>query len=201
MLPDSCRNAFRHKELRAKAAKCQEINLYLRSQRNTVRKQPCTHCFLWLTPRRPDWRNHFHIPTLLSALISEEKTFGCCVRSLGARGSQGSLRGSSVIVVCFIIKNKAIKSDSKTVRTESLLSFVNYIKKNCYYHKLVLPVWHMSLPIFLTDFASRHEWCLLCAWFACVWVREVCCLNELISWNKPPRGSARVHDRDDSSSL
>lgn len=38
MLPDSRCNVFRHKELRAKATKCQEINHYLQSQR--VRKQP-----------------------------------------------------------------------------------------------------------------------------------------------------------------
>lgn len=53
MLPDFCRNAFRHKELRTKAAKCQEINHYLRSQRDTVRKQPYALDFL-------ERRSHFH---------------------------------------------------------------------------------------------------------------------------------------------
>lgn len=38
MLPDSRRNVCGHKELRAKAAKCQEINHYLQSQH--VRQQP-----------------------------------------------------------------------------------------------------------------------------------------------------------------
>lgn len=166
MLPDSRRNVCGHKELRAKATKCQEINHYLRSQH--VRKQLYRRSVSVADSQTPG-----RLELRLDSFEQSEANIQLVCRSVGRR-----CRVTTHLLQEFSFKSAVLFTKKKNVISHWIWfqSWTNRISPEIKYHFIVIVIsmcylcgLHSSWLLWqCLTWEVRHDRRRLCAVFACM---------------------------------